>query len=90
MADHRTISRLSVKVRTAGARDVGDWMTHNPERRKENAKEGGAASCAPVSISGAPGACIDGMAVVNGKWDTERDWRARSIFVRRLLVSKAI
>ena len=51
---------------------------------------GGAASCAPVSISGALGACIDGMAVVSGKWDTERDWRARSIFMQRSLGSKAI
>lgn len=26
----------------------------------------------PVSISGALGACIDGMAVVSGKWDGAR------------------
>jgi hypothetical protein len=64
-------------------------MTHSPERRKENAKEG-LLPALPYPISGALGACIDGMAVVSGKWDTERDWRARSIFVQRLLRSGAI
>jgi hypothetical protein len=33
---------------------------------------------------------IDGIAVLSGKWDTGRDWRARLIFVQRLLVSGAI
>jgi hypothetical protein len=40
LADHSTISRLSVKVRKARARDVGDCMTHSPVRRKEKAKRG--------------------------------------------------
>jgi hypothetical protein len=31
---------LSVKVRKAGARDVGDYTTHSLERRKEKAKGG--------------------------------------------------
>ena len=67
-ADHSTITRLLVKVRQAGARDVGDCMTHSPERRKEKAEgEGGTASCALVSISGALEVCLDGMAVVSGK-----------------------
>jgi len=50
-------------------------------------REGGTASCAPVSISGALEACINRMADVSGKWETGRDWRARSIFVQRLLIS---
>jgi hypothetical protein len=55
-------------VRQPGARDVGDCMTHSPERRKEKAEgEGGTASCALVSISSALEVCLDGMAVVSGK-----------------------
>jgi hypothetical protein len=41
-------------------------MTHSPERRKENAKEG-LLPALPYLISGVLGACIDGMAVVSGK-----------------------
>lgn len=32
--------------------------------------EGGTASCAPASISGALEACINGMADMSGKWET--------------------
>jgi hypothetical protein len=77
LADRSIISRLSVKVRKAGAQMLA-ITTHSLERRKEKAKGGGGtASCAPVSISGALEACIDGMADVSGKWETGRDWRAR-------------
>jgi hypothetical protein len=55
-------------VRQAGAQDVGDCMTHSPERRKEKAEgEGGTASSALVSISSALEVCLDGMAVVSGR-----------------------
>jgi len=68
LADHSTISRSSVKARKAGAGDVGDCMAHSAQRRKEKAKQGrGCFMRSLVSISGALGACIDGMAVVSGK-----------------------
>jgi len=63
LADRSIISRLSVKVRKARARDVGDYTTHSLERKRE----GKTASCAPVSISSALEACIDGMADVSSK-----------------------
>lgn len=67
-ADYSTIARLLVNVRQPGARDIGDCMTHSPERRKEKAEgEGGTASCALVSISGTLEICLNGMAVVSGK-----------------------
>ena len=50
------------------ARDVGDCMTHSPERRKEKAKgEGETASYALVSMSGTLEVCNNGIAVVSGK-----------------------
>lgn len=70
------------------------WRLHDSqpsERRKEKARGAGAASCTlPYLFLVRWGVCIDGMAVVSGKWDTGRDWRTRSIFVQRLLASGAI
>jgi hypothetical protein len=37
-----------------------------------------------------PRAYNDGMAVVSGKWDTGRDWRAGSVFVQLMLAGGAI
>ena len=63
-------------------------MYERGERRRP--REGGTASCAPVSISGALEACINWIADVSGKWKTGRDSRVRSTFVQRLLVSGII
>jgi hypothetical protein len=55
-------------VRQARARDVGDYITHIPERRKEKAEgEGRTASYALVSISGALEVCLNRIAVISSK-----------------------
>jgi hypothetical protein len=56
----------------------GEMLAIVRERRKENAKGGGTASCAPVSISGVLEACIDGIADVSGKWEGEIRGRGQS------------
>jgi len=63
LADRSIISRLSVKVRKARARDVGDYTTYSLERRKE----GGTALCIPVFISNTLKAYINRMADISGK-----------------------
>jgi len=40
LANYNIISRLLVKIRKTGARDIGDYMTYSLERRKEKAKGG--------------------------------------------------
>jgi hypothetical protein len=49
------------------------WLTTLREEEGEGQRGAGCFMRSPVSISGALGACIDGMAVVSGKWDTGQD-----------------
>jgi len=51
LADHSTISRLSVKPRRAEVQDVGDCMAHSPRRGDREGQGGFMRST--VSFSGA-------------------------------------
>lgn len=72
MADHSTISRSSMKARKARARDVGDCMTHNPQRGDGEGQGGLHVLCRIFLVSW-------GLqwwnGVGGGKWEIECDAR---------------